>query len=276
MTEYDRGYRDGLWFGTVNTYGQLVVEAFPADTILPGYTIPEMMRIAMELKKEEIQKFLTPQQVFIKMQTALQEKKGLSLVRLGDGEGIALAQGFLKSEEEVKKYDFLEYAGLTPPDYAARDQLADAVRNADIVGIPSNLMPDFQPLVCKALQRNGISTKDLTLTDATINSYLYQTGYFQQLIEQPEIKVILVGNKAPELANILRPSCSITGVIAPVEGVNDVPRVFAELENYKFDLLLVAAGIPAVLICSRAAKKYNCVAFDMGHLADHIIKLQKD
>ena len=43
--EYERGYRDGLWYGQVNTFGELVIEAFQPDLILPGYTIAELMKI---------------------------------------------------------------------------------------------------------------------------------------------------------------------------------------------------------------------------------------
>ncbi|MCG8515514.1 MAG: GT-D fold domain-containing glycosyltransferase [Halanaerobiales bacterium] len=272
MNEYQKGYQNGLWYGKVNTYGNIVIEAFPPDIILPGYTIPELLKIALAAKKDEIVKMITPREVYLLINSALDEKKDLSLVRLGDGEGIALAQGLCKTEEELKKYNFLEYAGLTPPDYQARDELAIAIRTADLIGISANLMEDFQPLTCKALQQHSIKIKDLTITTANINRSLFQEGYFKAIIKKEGLKITLVGNKAIELAGVLKNYCNITGIVSPVNGVKGIPRVLEELKNHNFDLLLVSAGIPAVIICAKAAKIFNCVALDFGHMADQIVE----
>ena len=272
MNEYQKGYQNGLWYGKVNTYGNIVIEAFPPDIILPGYTIPELLKIALAAKKDEIVKMITPREVYLLINSALDEKKDLSLVRLGDGEGIALAQGLCKTEEELKKYNFLEYAGLTPPDYQARDELAIAIRTADLIGISANLMEDFQPLTCKALQQHSIKIKDLTITTANINRSLFQEGYFKAIIKKEGLKITLVGNKAIELAGVLKNYCNITGIVSPVNGVKGIPRVLEELKNHNFDLLLVSAGIPAVIICAKAAKILNCVALDFGHMADQIVE----
>ncbi|NLM97616.1 MAG: hypothetical protein GX175_08420 [Halanaerobiaceae bacterium] len=269
--EYERGYRDGLWYGKVNTYGELVIEAFQPDVILPGYTIPELMKIAIEQKKNELKKLLTVDEVYSRIVFSLENNLPLSLVRLGDGEGIALGQGYCKTEAELAQYDFLEYAGISVPDYQARDELAGAVREADIVGIPTNLMPDFQPLVSKALACNGINVASLTLTSANIHQYLFRTGYFKKILGKRNVRALLVGNKAGKLAEVLQYYCNIAGVISPVNGVNSIPTVLKQLKNYHFNLLLVAAGMPAVIISSKAAKLTGCTALDIGHLADQII-----
>lgn len=272
--EYERGYRDGLWYGQVNTFGELVIEAFQPDLILPGYTIAELMKIAIEQKKGELKKLLTPEEVYSRIIFSLENNLPFSLVRLGDGEGITLAQGYCKTEEELTQYDFLQYAGVSVPDYQTRDELARAVKEADIVGVPTNLMPDFQPLVCKALTYNGIYVASLTLTSANIHQYLFQTGYFRRILEKRGVQVLLVGNKAGKLAEVLQHYCSVVGVINPVNGVSSIPTVLKLLKNYSFNLLLVAAGIPAVIITSKAARLFSCTALDIGHLADQIITNQ--
>ncbi len=269
--EYDQGYKEGLWYGKVNTYGQLQLEAFPPDVILPGYTIPELMKIAIEYKRNELKKMITTQEVYSRIINSLNEKSPLSLVRLGDGEGIALAQGYCISEEELSNYSFLEYAGISVPDYQTRDKLAEAVIEADIVGIPSNIMPDFQPLVCKALQYNGINVTGLEITTANIHLYLFQEKYVKNILTMDNNKIVLVGNKASQLAEVLQNYCTVTGVITPVNGTKDIPNTLNSLKNYDFNLLLVAAGIPAVIICSKAAKEFNCTALDIGHLANQIV-----
>ncbi len=270
--DYEKGYKEGLWYGKVNTYGDLTLEAFPPNVILPGYTIPEMIKIAIELKKNELKTMMTIEDIYSEISNSLNKKIPLSLVRLGDGEGIALAQGYCKTEEELFQYDFLKYAGIEVPDYQARDDLAKAVKEADIVGIPTNLMPDFQPLICKALKDNDINVADLTLTTANISQYLFHHKYFEKILQKDNNQVAVVGNKAEELAEILQDYCNITGAITPVNGIKDIPRVLKLLHNYNFNLLLVAAGIPAVIICSKAAKQFKCTALDIGHLANHIIK----
>ena len=49
-------------------------------------------------------------------------------------------------------------------------------------------------------------------------------------------------------------------------------RVVEEAGARAFDIALVAAGIPSVVICQRLAADYGKVAFDFGHLADAIVK----
>lgn len=270
--DYEQGYQEGLWYGKVNTFGNLVLEAFQPNEILPGYTIPELMKIAIEQKKNELKKLLTAEEVYYKIESSLEKNIPFSLVRLGDGEGIALAQGYCKTEEELAEYNFLEYAGITVPDYKARDELAQAVKEADIVGIPTNLIPDFQPLVCKALMFNGINVADLSISSANINQYLFQNRYFKKILVKNNNQVVIVGNKAEKLAKTLEKYCKITDIITPVHGVKAIPEVIKSLQNSNFNLLLIAAGIPAVIISSKAAKKFNCTALDIGHLADQIIE----
>lgn len=271
---YKSGYKDGFWYGKVNTYGDLVLEAFPPNVILPGYTISELMKTAIESKKKELKKMITAEEVYFKIVNSLDKQSSLSLVRLGDGEGIALAQGYCKTEKELLKYDFLKYAGISTPDYQARDELAEAVKKADIIGIPASLMPDFQPLVCKALQYNGINIANLTITPANIHQYLFHLQYFKKILQKNNNKIVLIGNLAGELAQILRKYCNITGVITPVNGIKAISKIIVSLKKYNFNLLLVAAGIPAVIICSKAAAQYKCVALDIGHLANKIVEHQ--
>ncbi|MNF15190.1 hypothetical protein D3C80_2176880 [compost metagenome] len=51
----------------------------------------------------------------------------------------------------------------------------------------------------------------------------------------------------------------------------DVPRVMQLTAEHTFDIALVAAGIPAVVLCRRIAGELGSVAFDFGHLADKLV-----
>jgi hypothetical protein len=41
--------------------------------------------------------------------------------------------------------------------------------------------------------------------------------------------------------------------------------------EHSFDIALVAAGIPAVILCYRIAGELGRVAIDFGHLADKLV-----
>ncbi|GAV15465.1 hypothetical protein PBN151_5445 [Paenibacillus sp. NAIST15-1] len=80
-----------------------------------------------------------------------------------------------------------------------------------------------------------------------------------------------VGNAAVGLASMLRKrGITVTGTIAPVRGTTDIPRILDEVSRYEFDIALVAAGIPAVILAQQIAERYNKVAIDFGHLANKI------
>ncbi|MNJ74948.1 hypothetical protein D3C77_719600 [compost metagenome] len=64
----------------------------------------------------------------------------------------------------------------------------------------------------------------------------------------------------------------ISGVISPVQGIGDVHRIVNQAAPLDFDIALVAAGIAAVVICTRIAREQGRVALDMGHLADLFVK----
>ena len=274
QNDYDRGYRDGLWQGKIGFINNLIAKSFPANKILPGYDLEGIIKEGIKANKQKLLKLLSPTEIYKSIDEALRKKNCLSIIRLGDGEAITLAQGLCKSKDELNEYDFLEYAGLNPPDYDARNRLANAILEADIVGVPTSLLPDFQPLLIKALEMNKIDITQLILTNASINYTLFKEKLFHEIIFNNKLKVGIVGNRAMGVEKVINKYCKVTGIIPRVSGVNDVPRVLGELGKFSFDLLLVPAGIPAAMICSVAAKRYECVAFDMGHLANKIANKQ--
>ena len=63
----------------------------------------------------------------------------------------------------------------------------------------------------------------------------------------------------------------VAGIIPAVAGMTDIPRVMQLTAEHTFDIALVAAGIPAVVLCRRIAGELGSVAFDFGHLADKLV-----
>ncbi len=259
-------------FEKAKVYNELVSNTFPANKILPGYTLEDIIRAGIKANQDKLIELLEPEKVFTLIVNALENQRSFSLIRLGDGEAFTLAQGLSKTVAELKEIDFLEYAGLKVPDYQARDRLVESIKMANLVGVPTSLLPNFLPLLYEGFKLNKININKLVLTSATINYTLHSLNYWPKILNIKGIKVAIAGNKADLLAKVLKDYCQISGIVPKFAGVADLDRVLAKLNKYQFDLLLVPAGIAAAIICPIAAKKFNCVAFDLGHLANQIIK----
>ena len=94
----------------------------------------------------------------------------------------------------------------------------------------------------------------------------------QDILLNIQPKVLLIGNRAPELQQVLASTgINIVESISPVKGVHDVDRVMSEVSQYNFDLALVSAGIATSIICCRIAKQIGKIALKFGHLADELI-----
>lgn len=274
---HQSGYQQGRYDGEGNNTWKngvdgLIDTFIPAYEILPEYTTEQIIASGVEHLRPHFLHLLNPDELGTRIIQALDNRTPMSVVRLGDGELLTLAQGAVLSIEQVKtEGHFLEYAGVHVPDYEARDMLADAVRKATVVGIPKLRIRNFQPLAFSVFRAHDMDYRSMTLTDSLINYYLYQAGYLSRIAEGR--RVLVIGNLAAGLADLLRANgVQVTGALAPVKGVKDVTRIVNEAKHKEFDLALVAAGISAVLISQRIATELGKVAVDFGHLADSMLK----
>lgn len=265
---YESGYNQGLYAG-----GEGLVEAaLPPLMTLPNCKAEDVVTAGVEkLIPAHGRPLADPAAVFERLMAAMDGHAPLSVVRLGDGEALALAQDAAMSVEQVQREGhFLPYAGVDVPDLEARNALANAIRGAHLVGIPISRKPNFQPLLSAAFRAHGIDISGMQLTSSVINYQLYERGFLGRLLDRR--KVLLVGDKAPAFAEWLHPyGVHVVGAIAPVNGVKDVPRVMKEIEPIHFDIALVSAGIAAVLIAQQIAGQLGKVAIDFGHLADRMM-----
>ncbi|WP_258881601.1 GT-D fold domain-containing glycosyltransferase [Paenibacillus sp. sptzw28] len=264
---FTAGYELGKYEGGEQWLEQLV----PANVLLPEVTLQEVIAAGVERLRPMLYPLIDVQDVYAEMEQAIVSDRPCAVVRLGDGELLALSQGGVYDVETVKREGrFLPYAGVDPPDFAARDQLALAVRHAQIVGVPQSRRKHFQPLLHPVLRSHDIDAGSLRMTNSTINYGLYQAGLLTQLLTGR--KLLVIGNAASELARVLTGrGYTVSGVISPVKGFPDIERVMAELRDSDFDLALVSAGIPAVILCWRIAAERGKVALDFGHMADMIV-----
>ncbi len=218
-------------------------------------------------------KILDVEEVYNLIRNSLNKKDKLSMVRIGDGEALTLAQQIVLPISEVKKNAFLTYAGVRIPDIIGRDMLAVSVRKADIVGVPLNPAPYFLPLFLKACKAHGIDLHSLKLTNACVNYFLCNSGNLDALLTEGKPRVLVIGNKGKALAKLLQSQgVNVSGVISPVYGLKDVNRIVRIAKDHGFEIALSASGVAAVVICERIANSQKKVALDIGHAADMLIR----
>lgn len=267
MNSCELTYSNGVYDG-----GEAIVDSIlPELDILPDISLQQIILAGMEQLRPKLHKLLSAAEVTQQLIDAMNKRTPLSVVRLGDGELLTLAQEVVMSEEQVRqKGHFLSYAGIHLPDLVARDQLVQAIRKADIVGIPKLRLPNFQTLAFSVFKAHGIDYQQLRLTLSTINYAIYVEGLFRNILSNR--RVLVVGNTSHGLSQVLSNSgIHVAGAIYPVEGMRDVTRVISEVAVHDFDIALVGAGVPAVVIVQRIASELGKVAIDFGHLADSLV-----
>ena len=263
---YEEGYRQGCFDGGEAKVMQLI----PPLKILPELTVDDLIALGFQTVASTLFPLISPKVIYEEMETALNQRKPLSIVRLGDGELLTLAHDTVMPTAQVMRWGhFLPYAGVNLPDPMAREDLVQSLLQADIIGIPESRHPSYQALLFPILRYYGIDYRGLRLTSSVVNYALNEEGYLAQLLVGR--KVLIIGNEAPGLSKLLQQQgFHISGIIHPVQGVVDVSRVMRETTDLDFDLALVAAGVAAVLICTRIAREQGKVSFDLGHLANKL------
>lgn len=248
----------------------LLEQMIPPNLLLPEVSLMQVLAAGLNTLTPHMLPLLSVGEVFEGLVHAANHALPYSVVRLGDGELLALAQDYVYDTPTLQREaSFLTYAGLTPPDLHARDQLAEAIRGAQVVGLPKSRQKHFGPLMYPVLRHNSIDLISLRKTSSTVNYELHQHGLLLPLLTGR--RLLVIGNAAPGCAIALQQAgCTISGVISPVRGFADIERVVAEARMFDFDLALVAAGIPAVVLCWRIAHACSRPALDFGHMADLI------
>ncbi len=267
---YARGLNDGRYEG-----GEYLLEqAAPPGLLLAGVELRHAIALGVEALRSTLIPIVDVGTVWQELEAALQQGQPYAVVRLGDGELLALAHDLVLDAAAIQREaPFLSYAGIDVPDHAARDRLAEAVRHANMVGVPTSRRPFYQPLLIPALNSHGIDIRSIRVTDSTINYSLYQAGLLRRLLEGR--RILAIGNEAYGMAEKLRAmGLHVTGVITPIQGFGDIDRAVEEARACEFDIALVSAGIPAVVIAVRIATEMGKVALDFGHMADQIVKGQ--
>lgn len=265
------GYQDGHAQGVYAGGDAIVDRLMPDGFLLPGLPVEEIIAAGLQYFRTSMMPIMGTEDVVARIVYALDNGLPLSLIRLGDGELLTMAQEAVYDIDYVRRAGpFLAYAGVHVPDLEARDQLVQAVRSATIVGIPLVRAPHFQHLAIQLFDHFGIPYRSMAVTHSTINYAMYLERALPRILAGR--RVLIVGNQAGPLAHIMSErGVAVTGVVSPVNGVRDASRIVEEVAAHDFDIALVSSGIAAVVIVSRIAAEFGKVAIDFGHLADSFV-----
>ncbi|HHZ20046.1 MAG TPA: hypothetical protein GX391_06010 [Firmicutes bacterium] len=216
-------------------------------------------------------------EVLKRIKHALVAKRPFSLVRIGDGENIVMGQYTLLPEDKFMntywvRQNFGRMAkGVTLPNTKLRDQLVWGVRNADIVGICKKYGDEVRapeefkrPLTDKIFDHYRL--KPAQLCHVFVNRKMVSHGLFWEILHKH--RVLLISKWAHEFRQLvlreysqLRPK--IVGAI-DFHDFHQIPLVLKEAGKYNFDLALVSAGVNAVVLAPRLAKRTGKVVIDFG------------
>jgi hypothetical protein len=205
----------------------------------------------------------------------LDHKKPFSLVRIGDGENICLAQRTVWPIKRVVKEPWAIIAkrggkGVTLPNLGLRDRMVAGIRRANVVGTlgagdkliraPRYLK---RPLTNAVFAYFRLSPR-LTC-DACINRYSARDKDFWKLLRGR--RILLISKHAKYMKKILgqRRGMRVVGTI-PFSHYNQIGRTLERVGAIRnsFDLALISAGVNAVILAPGIARSTGKVALDFG------------
>jgi hypothetical protein len=221
-------------------------------------------------------KYLELDGVLNRLKLALDQQQPFSLVRIGDGENLILAQDTVWPMEKVLQERWavkanLRQKGLFLPNTELRDAVAEAVHKADIAGIlpyddESIKAPSYmkRELTDQVFAYYGLSPA-LTC-HACLNRYLAETPAFWDMLKNR--RILLVTRMASEVKPILESDpyrLHITHTLAfhQYEQMADTLQWIATHKD-DFDIALFSCGVNAVVLAQKTAELTGKVGLDFG------------
>ncbi|NLY74953.1 MAG: hypothetical protein GX075_06585 [Firmicutes bacterium] len=231
----------------------------------------------MSLKSIPDSRLIPTLKVLNMIHTALKLKTPFSLVRIGDGENIVLAQNVFLSPKEVlntywvKQSDTGRGKGVTLPNLNLRNKMIKAIRRADLVGICRQKNDEVSvPSKYKRELTNKLfeyyHLKPSQLCYVFVNRKMVSYRLFWEIIHR--YRTLLISKWAEVYAEkITREYASLKPRIVgclDFTHYKQIPDVLKRIGNYRFDLALISAGVNSVLLAPAVAEQYGKVALDFG------------
>ena len=217
--------------------------------------------------KLSAKQYISNQKIVEIIRTALINNQALSLVRIGDGENIVLAQEHVKSLSWIQKNvpwkDRVRYCGVTLPNLEARDRCIEAVKNADLVGVFAG-----DKLTEKIFSFYQIKPKQIFYAFNNVYLPMYKP-FVQLMIDYPPL---LVGKPAERFAAHLQQKLGIeVPWLAGVRSYEEVDRCIEQMAKTPHQWSLISAGVNSLIIADRMRTVYGKIAIDFGHAPDNVL-----
>lgn len=231
----------------------------------------------MSLSQIPDQQLIPTNKVLNQIQIALKQKKPFSLIRIGDGENIILAQNVFLSPREVLKTYWVKQSdtgrgkGVTLPNLSLRNQLVKAIRVANVVGVcrqkndevcvPSKYKREFTNRIFDHFHLNPS-----ILCYVFVNRKMVSHRLFWELIHR--YRTLLISKWAEAYAEIITREYAdlkprIVGCV-DFTHYQQIPATLSLINKYRFDLALISAGVNSVILAPSIAERYGKVALDFG------------
>jgi len=220
--------------------------------------------------------YLNMNDVLRRIEQALSEGSPLSLVRIGDGENIVMAQKSVWTLRKVLSERWAIKAnkgekGVTLPNLSLRNELVSSIRAASIVGLlPDNdemiKAPSYlkRPLTDRIFKH--FKLKPALTCHACINRMMPGNEQFWQIVRNH--RVLLVTRYPAPLKDVLENDpfqLRVTHTIAfnHYDQIQDTLDEINELRS-EFDIALLSCGVNAVVLAPQIAELTGKVAIDFG------------
>ena len=225
-------------------------------------------------------------QVLNRIDQAIKRKRPLSLVRVGDGENIVLAQKSVWPLRNVMRQTWAIMAkrgqkGISFPNIKLRNEMVRSIRRATIVGmLPQNDRMIQAPQFLKRRLTNQVfnhfKLRPKLTCHACFNRIAVRNSLFRKVLRG---KRILVINRSPSSIKSqlesypynLRVAATIP--FSHYRQINLTLRKAAAIKN-SFDIALISCGVNAVILAPRIAAVTGKVAIDFGKAPEEDDKAQ--
>ncbi|RAP76560.1 GT-D fold domain-containing glycosyltransferase [Paenibacillus montanisoli] len=230
---------------------------------------------------------LSTTQVLYRIAQAMRRKRPLSLVRIGDGENIVLAQKSVWPLSKVMRQTWAVMAkrgqkGIPFPNIKLRNDLVRSIRRSTIVGIlPLNDRMIYAPQYLKRRLTNQVfnhfKLKPQVTCHACVNRIAVRKSLFRQILRG---KRILVINRSPSTIKKLLENnpynLRVTATI-PFSHYRQTYRTLRRAKTLKnrFDIALISCGVNAVTLAPKIAAATGKVAIDFGKAPKKMRKLSR-
>jgi hypothetical protein len=261
-------------------YPGFSLDGLPSERVYPD---PDIVRPMLEsplfTHRKLKSQYLSSGELMDQILAALREKRPLSVICMGDVESVVMAQYHLINETDIMNHPVVHVAnrgersgfwhrGIRFPNIEARDQAIEACRRADIVGYNTVIYNWEAGMLSEAVfDYNKITPRYV------YEGYLRRVVMFTQRAKFEEMlrgrKILLVSSVADEARKGMekhlqaRLGFEVVGTV-PIFEWEEIPDVKKQIEQYEFDLCLIAAGINAVILGPWIAETKRAVVFDIG------------